>query len=95
MIADKVIAACWQTDAPVVYCLANNGSVATGQLAVFQGASEVPIADSYGPSEQCWKNSQQAAARRVALKMGGRLGCSSITYRFGYGPSSRLAGSPF
>jgi Protein of unknown function, DUF488 len=32
--------------------LANNGDVAGGQLAVFQGASEAPISDSYGSSEQ-------------------------------------------
>jgi hypothetical protein len=36
----------------LVYRLAYNGDVAAGQLAVFQGASEVPISDPYGPSEQ-------------------------------------------
>ena len=36
-----------------------------------------------------------AAARRVALKMGRRLRCSSVTYRFRYAPSSRLAVGPF
>jgi len=36
-----------------------------------------------------------AAARRVALKMGRRLRCSSVTYRLRYAPSSRLAGGPF
>ena len=41
------------------------------------------------------KNSQLAAARRVALKMGRRLRCSSVTYRFRYAPSSRLADGPF
>jgi hypothetical protein len=30
----------------------------------------------------------------VALKMGRRLRCSSVTYRFRYAPSSRLAGGP-
>src|SRR5260370_26400637 len=35
------------------------------------------------------KNSQPAAARRVALKMGRRLRCSSVTYRFRYAPSRR------
>ena len=35
----------------LVYRLAYNGDVAAGQLAVFQGASEVPISDPYGPSE--------------------------------------------
>jgi hypothetical protein len=32
--------------------LAYNGDVAAGQLAVFQGASEAPISESYGSSEQ-------------------------------------------
>jgi hypothetical protein len=41
------------------------------------------------------KNSQLAAARRVALKMGRRLRCSSVTHRLRYAPSSRLAGGPF
>jgi hypothetical protein len=47
------------------------------------------------------KNRQPAAARRVALKMGRRLRCSSVTYRFRYAPSfrqsgsDRLAGGPF
>ena len=36
----------------LVHRLANNGDVAAGQLAVFQGASEVPISDPYGSSEQ-------------------------------------------
>jgi hypothetical protein len=36
---------------PLVYRPAYNGDVAAGQLAVFQGASEVPISDPYGPSE--------------------------------------------
>jgi hypothetical protein len=29
------------------------------------------------------------------MKMGWRLRCSSVTYRFRYAPSSRLAGGPF
>jgi len=41
------------------------------------------------------KNGQLAAAQGVALKMGRRLRCSSVTYRFGYAPSSCLAGGPF
>src|ERR1700736_6747916 len=32
------------------------------------------------------KNSQLAPARRVAMKMGRRLRCSSVTYRFRYAP---------
>ena len=34
----------------LVHRLAYNGDVAAGQLAVFQGASEAPISDSYGSS---------------------------------------------
>ena len=41
------------------------------------------------------KNSQLAPAQRVAMKMDRRLRCSSVTYRFRYAPSSRLAGGPF
>ena len=47
------------------------------------------------------KNSQLAPAQRVAMKMGRRLRCSSVTYRFRYAPSyrqsgsDRLAGGPF
>jgi hypothetical protein len=37
------------------------------------------------------KNGQLATARRVAMKMGRRLRCSSVTYRFRYAPSSRPA----
>ena len=36
----------------LVYRLAYNSDVAAGQLAVFQGASEAPISESYGSSEQ-------------------------------------------
>ena len=36
----------------LVYRLTYNDDVAAGQLAVFQGASEAPISDSYGSSEQ-------------------------------------------
>src|SRR6202521_4681176 len=41
------------------------------------------------------KNSQLAPAQRVAMKIGRRLRCSSVTYRIRYAPSSRLAGGPF
>src|ERR1700736_5570246 len=79
----------------LVYRLAYNGDVAAGQLAVFQGASEAPISGSIRAERATPKNSQPAAARRVALKMGRRPRCSSVTYRFRYAPSSRLAGGPF
>ena len=72
----------------IVYRLAYNGDVAAGQLAVFQGASEAPISGSIGAERATRKNSQLAAAWRVALKMGRRLRCSSVTYRFRYAPST-------
>ncbi|MFZ0503055.1 MAG: hypothetical protein WAM44_05050, partial [Chthoniobacterales bacterium] len=34
------------------------------------------------------KNSQLATARRVAMKMGRRLRCSSVTYQSRYAPST-------
>jgi hypothetical protein len=79
----------------LVYRLAYNSDVAAGQLAVFQGASEAPISGSIRAERATQKNSQPAAALGVALKMGRRLRCSSVTYRFRYAPSSRLAGGPF
>jgi hypothetical protein len=36
----------------LVHRLSYNGAIAAGQLAVFQGASEAPISESYGSSEQ-------------------------------------------
>src|SRR5258707_13816440 len=80
---------------PLVHRLEYNGDVAAGQLAVFQGASEAPISGFIRVKRATRKNSQLAAARRVALKMGRRLRCSSVTYRFRYAPSSRLAAGPF
>jgi hypothetical protein len=41
------------------------------------------------------KSSQLAPARGVVLKMGRRPRCSSVTYRFRYAPSSRLADGTF
>src|ERR1700694_4147424 len=86
-------------EARLVYRLAYNGDVAAGQLAVFQGASEAPISGSIRAERATQKNSQRAeratqknsqpaAARRVALKMGRRLRCSSVTYRLRYAPST-------
>src|SRR5580693_1885453 len=79
----------------LVYRLAYNGDVAAGQLAVFQGASEAPISGFIRVERATRKNGQLAAARRIALKMGRRLRCSSVTYRLRYAPSSRLADGPF
>jgi hypothetical protein len=36
----------------LVSCLRNNMYFAGGQLAVFQGANEVPLSEPYGPREQ-------------------------------------------
>src|SRR5215469_309917 len=78
----------------LVYRLAYNGDVAAGQLAVFQGGpsrtggNEAPISGFIRVERATQKNSQLAAARRVALKMGRRLRCSSVTYRFRYAPST-------
>ena len=72
----------------LVYRLLNPLSFAAGQLAVFQGASEAPISGSIRAERATRKNSQLAAAQRVALKMGRRLRCSSVTYRFRYAPST-------
>jgi hypothetical protein len=64
---------------------------AVGQLAVFQGASEAPISEFIRVERATRKNSQLATARRVAMKMGRRLRCSSVTYQSRYAPSSRPA----
>src|SRR5260370_41039489 len=79
----------------LVHRLAYNGDVAAGQLAVFQGASEAPISGFLRVKRATRKNSQLAAARRVALKMGRRTRCSAVTYQFRYAPSSRLSDGPF
>jgi hypothetical protein len=81
--------------------LAYNGDIAVGQLAVFQGgpsrtgSNEAPISELIRAERATRKNSQLATARRVALKMGRRPRCSSVTYPFRYAPSSHLAGGPF
>src|SRR5271169_214580 len=70
----------------LVYRLAYNGDVAAGQLAVFQGGpsrtgGKAPISGFIrADPPRRRKNSQLAAARRVALKMGRRPSCSSVTY---------------
>src|SRR6516225_11754747 len=79
----------------LVHRLAYSGDSAAGQLAVFQGASEAPISELIRAERATRKNGQPTAAQRVALKMGRRLRCSSVTYRFRDAPSSRLADGPF
>src|SRR5260370_42519937 len=86
---------CYFGAGKLVHRLASNGDVAAGQLAVFQGASEAPISGLIRVKRATRKNSQLAAARRVALKMGRRPRCSSVTYQFRYAPSSRPADGPF
>jgi hypothetical protein len=66
---------------------------AVGQLAVFQGASEAPISEPIRVERATRKNGQLATAQWVAMKMGRRLRCSSVTYRFRYAPSYRQSGS--
>ena len=78
-----------------MYRLLYNGDTAVGQLAVFQGASEAPMSEFIRVERATQKNRQLATARRVELKMGRLLRCSSVTYRFRYAPSSRLADGPF
>jgi hypothetical protein len=71
----------------LVHRLAYKGDVAAGLLAVFQGGpnrtggNEAPISGFIRAERATRKNSQLAAARRVALKMGRRLRCSSVTSR--------------
>src|SRR6266436_1798374 len=72
----------------LVHRLAYSSDVAAGQLAVFQGASEAPISELIRVERATRKNSQLAAARRVAFKMGRRPRCSSDTYQFRYAPSN-------
>src|SRR6202047_3535227 len=90
----------------LVHRLAYNGDVAASQLAVFQSGpsrtgGKVPISGLIRVKRATRKNSPLAAARRVAMKMGRRLRCSSVTYQFRYAPSyrqsgsDRLAGGPF
>src|SRR6202048_951339 len=76
------------TTEALVHRLLNPLGFAAGQLAVFQGASEAPISGSIRAERATRKNSQLAAARRVALKMGRRPRCSSVTYQFRYAPST-------
>src|SRR5208337_3813612 len=78
----------------LVYRLAYNGDVAAGQLAVFQGGpsrtgGKAPISELIWVERATRKNSQLAAARRVALKMGRRLRCSSVTSRTIFVPCGR------
>jgi hypothetical protein len=79
----------------LVYRLAYNGDIAAGRLAVFQGASEVPISELIRAERATRKNSQLDAAQRLALKMGRRLRCSSVTYSLNMRPSRALPAAHF
>jgi hypothetical protein len=61
----------------------------------FKARAKRPYLDLIRVERATRKNSQLAAAQRVALKMGRRLRCLSVTYRFRYALSSRLAGGSF
>src|ERR1700738_3605492 len=66
---------CYFGAGKLVHRLAYNGDVAAGQLAVFQGGprrtgGKAPISGLIRVKRATRKNSQLAAARRVALKMG-------------------------
>jgi hypothetical protein len=62
---------------------------------LFFKAQATSISESIREERATRKNSQLAAAHRVVMKMGRRLRCTSVTYRFRYAPSLRLAGGPF
>ena len=61
---------CYWGQDTLVHRLLNPFGFAAGQLAVFQGASEAPISGSIRAERATRKNSQLAAAQRVALKNG-------------------------
>src|ERR1700758_508837 len=67
---------------------------AAGQLAVFQGGPsrtggcDERILKSIRKERATRKNSQLATAQRVAMKMGRRLRCSSVTFPLRYAPST-------
>src|SRR5580704_11560529 len=71
-----------------------NDDVAAGQLAVFRGGpsrtgGKAPISGFIRSIRRGGgKTAKPAAARRVALKIGRRLRCSSVTYRLRYAPST-------
>jgi hypothetical protein len=85
----------WRQCGYLVHRLAYNGDVAASQLAVFQGGpsrtgdNEAPISGFMRVERATRKNSQLAAARRVGLKMGRRLRCSSVAYRSRYARPGR------
>ena len=78
----------------LVYRLLNPLSFAVGQWLFFK-ARATSISRSICKERATRKNSQLDTAQRVAMKMGRRRRCSSVTYRFRYAPSSRLADGPF
>jgi hypothetical protein len=65
----------------LVYRLLNPLSFAAGQLAVFSRRERRACIWIIPVERATRKNSQLAAARRVVLKMGRLLRCSSIMYR--------------
>jgi hypothetical protein len=68
----------------LVSCRRNNMPFAVGQLAVFQGGpsrtgGKAPISEPIRVERATRKNGQLATAQWVAMKMGRRLRCSSVT----------------
>ena len=78
----------------LVYRLAYNGDVAAGQLAVFQGASEAPYLSHTGRASNAEKQ-PTGRGPEGCVENGPAARYSSVTYRFRYAPSSRLADGPF
>src|SRR6202043_3420951 len=61
----------------LVSCPRNTRYFAGGQLAVFQGASEAPISESYGSSEQRGKTANWPRPRGLR----GKLACGCVVRR--------------
>jgi len=76
-------------------CITISVASAGGDFSIFQGANERQYPHGSCPSKQRGKIGIAPPALRVAMKMGWRLRCGSVTARSGDAPSPRLAGSPF
>ena len=77
----------------LVSCPRNSRYIAGGQWAVFQGAVRAGLAVKYPYLSHTGRASNAekqptGPGPRVAMKMGRRLRCSSVTYRFRYAPST-------
>ena len=70
------------------------GILPEGSWLFFKARAKRPYPSHTGRASNAEKR-PTGPGRRVAMKMGRRPRCSSVTYRFRYAPSSRLAGGPF